>query len=78
MKRLDHEIENITDTILAYFVLHNFTQIKGEIFIDYDNIADEVIREEWAARQRREIYNQLYVRGERLRDVLAAYILDEE
>ena len=78
MKRLGHEIENIADTILACFVLRNSRQIKGEIFIGYDNIVDEVIREERATRQRMEICNQLCVRGERLRDVLAAYFLDEE
>ena len=78
LKRLDHEIESIADTTLTCFVLHNLTQIKGEIFIDYNNIVDEVIREERAAMQRMEICNQLCVRGKRLRDVLAAYILDEE
>ena len=78
LKRLDHEIENTADTLLDCFVLHNLRQIKGETFIDYDNIVDEVIREERATRQRMEICNQLCVRGERLRDVLAVYILDKE
>ena len=64
--------------ILVCFVLHSLTQIKGKILIDYDNIFDEVIREERAATQRREIFNQLCARDERLRDVLAAYVLDKE
>ena len=56
LKRLDHKIENNADTILASFVLHNLTQIT---FIDDDNIVNEVVREERAARQRGKICNQL-------------------
>ena len=42
-KRLDYEIGNIADTVLACFVMHNFTQMKGEAYIDYDDIIDQVI-----------------------------------
>ena len=46
MKRLAYKTEKIEDIILACFVLHNLTQIKGEIYIDYDDIMDQVMQEE--------------------------------
>ena len=65
MKRLDHETENIADTILACFMLHNLTQTEEEFFIDYYNIVGEVIRKKRAARQRRKfaIIFALQVKG---------------
>ena len=57
---------------------HNLTQIKEKNIIDYGNAVDEVTGEEQAARQRKEICNQLCVRGERFSHALTAYIIGEE
>lgn len=41
MKRLAYKTEKIEDIILVCFVLHNLTQIKGETYIDYDEMQEE-------------------------------------
>ena len=64
--------------LLACFVLHNLTQIRGDIYIDYDDILDEIIQEERAAREGRQAINQICEGNEVLRDTLAAYITREE
>ena len=46
MKRLAYKTEKIEDIILVCFVLHNLTQIKGEAYIGYDDIMDQVMQEE--------------------------------
>lgn len=46
MKRLAYKTEKIEDIILVCFVLHNVTQIKGEAYIGYDDIMDQVMQEE--------------------------------
>ena len=38
LKRLDNDIEYVSDVILSCVVLHNITQIRGDKYIDYENL----------------------------------------
>ena len=78
MKRLDNDIENVAETILAGFVLHNLKQIRGEAYVDYDNMLDEIIQEERAARHGRQLANQICDGNELLRNTLANFIYRED
>ena len=53
LKRLGNDIEYVTNVILSCFVLHNITQIRGDKYIDYENLLEIVIREKRNARSRR-------------------------
>ena len=53
LKRLDNDIEYVTNVILSCFVLHNITKIRGDKYLDYENLLDIIIREESNARFRR-------------------------
>ena len=53
LKSLDNDIEYVTNAILWCFVLHNITQIRGDQYIDYENLLDIIIPEERNARLRR-------------------------
>ena len=46
LKRLDNQIENISEAIISCFALHNFFQLENEEFIDQDGIFDDLIRQE--------------------------------
>ena len=52
-KRLDNQIENISEVIISCFALHDFYQLENEEFIDQDGILDDLIRQECMARNRR-------------------------
>ena len=46
LKRLDNQIENISEAIISCFALHNFFQLENGEFIDQDGIFDDLIRQE--------------------------------
>ena len=71
LKRLDNDIEYVTNVILSCFVLHNVTQIRGDKYIDYENLLDIIIREERKARLKRHRYPNGFQENAELRDVLA-------
>ena len=52
LKRLDNQIENISEVIISCFALHNFFQLENEEFIDQDGILDDLIRQERVTRNR--------------------------
>ena len=56
IKRLDNDIEYVTNVILSCFVLHNITQIGVDKYNDYENLLDIIIHEERNARLRRHQY----------------------
>ena len=74
LKRLDNNIEYVTNVILV-FVLHNFTQIRGNKYIDHENLLDIIIREERNARLRRNQYPNAFQENAGLCDVLAQKLL---
>ena len=74
LKRLDNNLENIPDIILACCVLHNITQLKGDNYIDYDNVIPQVLQDQQRARDMGHIHNEVCPESERLREVLTRYI----
>ena len=72
LKRLDNNLENIPD-ILACCVLHNITQLKGDSFIDYDDVIPQVLQDQRRARDMGHIHNEVCLKSERLREVLTRY-----
>ena len=52
LKRIDTEITNVSDQIIACPVLQNICQENGEEHIDLDGVLAEILRNEWEARQR--------------------------
>ena len=51
---LDHNIENIPDVIISCCVLHNMCQMKGDSYIDNDDVLEHTLQREWDKAQRRE------------------------
>ena len=74
LKRLDSDIEYVTNVILSCFVLHNITQIRGDKCIDYENLLNIIIREERNARLRRHQCPTGFQKNAELRDVLAQHV----
>ena len=74
LKRLDNNLENIPDIILACCVLHNITQLKGDNYIDYDDVILQVLQDQRRARDMGHIHNEVCLESERLREVLTRYI----
>ena len=74
LKRLDNNLENIPDIILACCVLHNITQLKGDNYIDYDDVIPQVLQDQRRARDTGHIHNKVSLESERLREVLIRYI----
>ena len=73
LKRLDNNLENIPDIMVACSVLHNITQLKGDSFIDYDDIIPQVLQDQRRARDMGHIHNEVCLESERLREVLTRY-----
>ena len=69
LKRLDNNLENIPDIILACCVLHNITQLKGDNYIDYDDVIPQVLQDQRRARDMDHIHNEVCLESERLREV---------
>ena len=53
LKRLDHEIENISNVIIACFILHNICQISRDEYVDNDGLLENIVQQEREARLRR-------------------------
>ena len=53
LKRLDDQIESISEVIIPCFALNNFCQLENEEFIDQDGILDDLIRQERVAKNKK-------------------------
>ena len=53
LKRLDHEIENISNEIIACFILHNICQMSRDEYVDNYGLLETIIQQEREARLRR-------------------------
>ena len=73
LKRLDNNLENIPDIILGCCVLHNITQLKGDSFIDYDDVIPQVLQDQRRVGDMGHIHNEVCLESERLREVLTRY-----
>ena len=73
LKRLDHEIENISSVIIACFILHNICQISRDEYVDNDRLLENIIqqeREAWLRRQNHDADPQ----ANDVRDALKAFV----
>ncbi|XP_066934341.1 uncharacterized protein [Clytia hemisphaerica] len=77
LKRLDNEIENVSDVILSCFILHNICQISQEQYLDEDNFLDRLIQQERVAhRNRLRQNNEVNPLGDRIREVIREHIFN--
>ena len=78
LKRLDNEIENISEVIISWFALHNLRQLENEEFIDQHGILDDLIRQECVARNRRNAPrgNQNQPDGELVRNAIKNHLME--
>ena len=77
LKRLDNEIENISDVILSCFILHNICQISQDEYLDEDDVLDRLIQQEREAHQNRlRENNEINPLGDRIREVIREHIFD--
>ena len=53
LKRVDHEIENISNVIIACFILYNICQISRDEYVDNDGLLENIIQQKREARLRR-------------------------
>ena len=53
LKRIDNQIENLSEVIISCFALNNFCQRENEEFINQDRILNDLIRQEHVAKNRR-------------------------
>ena len=74
LKRIDTEIANVFDQIIACSVLHNIFQENGEEFINMDGVLAKILRNEREARRRApQVYN-VFHDGEEIRTQLKLYV----
>ena len=52
LKRLDSNIENLSNVIIICVVLHNMCQFNGDKYLDEDEVLQQVLRQEREAGQR--------------------------
>ena len=74
LKKIDTEIANVFDQIIACSVLHNIFQENGGEFIDMDGVLAKFLRNEQEARRRvPQVYN-VFHGGEEIRTQLKLYV----
>ena len=73
LKRLDNEMENVPNVIIACCVLHNICQMRCEAYIDDDDVLSSLLREERQGRRLRAQCNQVCRDGDTLRYILTDY-----
>ena len=74
LKRLDLQITNVSDTIIACCVLHNFCQLQNDEYIDDDEVLQELIRKEREANRARRQSNTFLEEEHIIREVLKQYV----
>ena len=74
LKRLDSQITNVSDTIIACCVLHNFCQLQNEEYKDDDEVLQELIRKEMEANSTRRKNNTFAREAHIIREVLKQYV----
>ncbi|XP_066934300.1 uncharacterized protein [Clytia hemisphaerica] len=78
LTRLDAEVENVSDQIIACCVLHNICQEMNDEYIDEDGMLDNILRNERRARQQRRVNQDIYPLGEETRTILKIYLEQNE
>ena len=57
---LDHNIENLSDVIISCCVLHNICQMKGDSYIDNDDVLEHTLQRERERRTQRREEHKFY------------------
>ena len=70
---LDHNIENLSDVIISCCVLHNICQMKGDSYIDNDDVLEHTLQRERGRTQRRQ-EREFHASVNTLRDILTDYV----
>ena len=70
---LDDNIENLPDVIISCCVLHNICQMKGNSYIDNDDILEHTLQRERERTQRRE-EREFHASANTLWDILTDYV----
>ena len=73
---LDHNIENLPDVIISCCVLHNICQMKGDSYIDNDDVLEHTLQREWERTQRRD-KREFHASAKTLRDILTDYVFND-
>ena len=74
LKRIDTEITNVSDQIIACPVLQNICQENGEEYIDLDGVLAEILRNERESRQRVPQVFTIFHNGEEIRTQPKLYV----
>ena len=74
MKRMDVDLDNVVKTIITCCVLHNICQKRGDLYIDDDEVLENVLINERLMRGGHN-NNQNFPDADALRDVIAEYML---
>ena len=70
---LDHNIEKLSDVIISCCVLHNIYQMKGDSYIDNDDVLEHTLQRERERTQRRQ-ERKFHASANTLRDILRDYV----
>ena len=71
---LDHNIENLLDVIISCCVLHNICQMKGDSYIDNDDVLEHTLQRERERRTQRREEREFYASVSTLQDILTDYV----
>lgn len=74
LKRLDSQITNVSDVIIACVVLHNFCQSQNDQYMDYDKILDELMSKERRAKLHRRQNNAVVGNAVYIRNILKRFV----
>ena len=71
---LDHSIKNLSDVIISCCVLHNICQMKGDSYIDNDDVLEHTLKRERERRTQRREEREFHASANTLRDILTNYV----
>ena len=71
---LDDNIENLPDVIISCCVLHNICQMKGDSYIDNDDVLEHTLQRERERRTQRREEREFHASANTLRDILTNYV----
>ena len=71
---LDRNIENLSDVIISCCVLHNICQMKGDYYMDNDDVLEHTLQRKWERRTQRREKREFHASVNVLRDILTNYV----
>ena len=71
---LDHRMENLSNVIISCCVLHNICQMKGDSYINNDNVLEHTLQRERERRTQGREEHEFHTSTNTLRDILTNYV----